>query len=541
MKKKISKLQILRGITQIISLIILPGLFTLSFSEIGKVYSMIIKGEFNLSQALPSLTAAAAIIPITIIFGRFFCGWMCAFGTFNDFIYIAFQKIFKKEFKVNEKLNSVLKYVKYLVLVFIIYFVWTQGNSTLNDYSPWNAFAQIGNFPDAMLQYTFGFIVLAIIAVGAMFIERFFCRYLCPLGAIFSIISRIKIFKIKKPNDKCGKCRLCTNNCSMGIDLYKMNKVSSGECINCLKCIDVCPRKNTQASIASQEINPAFASAVAIAAFTGIYAASSALSVAAKSNIDVGTNTSTSTTISASNNVNNSSQGQYKDGTYTGVGRGFRPDLKVSVTVKNGKISNIQIVSHNESKGYYEEPFNVIPREIINTQSTQVDAVSGATRSSNGIMQAVADALSGAKAETTTATSTNNNNESTNSGDNNNNSNSVDNENKTADQNKNSSAVNNNDTSSTSTVGQYKDGTYTGVGRGFKPNLKVSVKVTGGKISNIEILSHNESRGYYEQPFETVPKEIIESQSTNVDAVSGATRSSNGIMSAVADALKGAK
>lgn len=396
MKKKISKLQILRGITQIISLIILPGLFTLSFSEIGKVYSMIIKGEFNLAQALPSLTASAAIVPITIIFGRFFCGWMCAFGTFNDFIYIAFQKIFKKEFKVNENLNSVLKYAKYLILAFIVYFVWTQGNSTLNDYSPWNAFAQIGNFSDAILQYTFGFIVLAIIAVGAMFIERFFCRYLCPLGAIFSIISKIRIFKIKKPNDKCGKCRLCTNNCSMGIDLYKMNKVSSGECINCLKCIDVCPRKNTQASIASQEINPAFASAVAIAAFTGIYAASSALSVAAKSNMAVGTNTSTSTTISAANNVNNSSQGQYKDGTYTGVGRGFRPDLKVSVKVTGGKISNIEIVSHNESRGYYEQPFETVPKEIIESQSTNVDAVSGATRSSNGIMSAVADALKGA-------------------------------------------------------------------------------------------------------------------------------------------------
>ncbi|AWI05594.1 4Fe-4S binding protein [Clostridium drakei] len=415
MKKKISKLQILRTIVQVICLIVLPGLFTLSFSEIGKLYSMIIKGNFNLVQALPGLTAAIAVVPITILFGRFFCGWMCAFGTFNDFIYIAFQKMFKKQFRVNERIDSILKYVKYLILALIICFVWTMGNSTLNDYSPWNAFAQIGNFTDAIFQYTFGFILLIFIAVGAMFIERFFCRYLCPLGAIFSIVSKISIFKINKPNDKCGKCRLCTNNCSMGIELYKVNKVSSGECINCLKCIDICPRKNTQASVVNQEINPAIASAVAIAAFTGLYAVSSALGGSVKSNMPVGTNTSNGTNISASNNLNNSSQiqnrtgnsengisssltnGQYKDGTYTGVGHGFRPDLKVSVTISGGKISNIEIISHNESRGYYEQPFDTVPKEIIQSQSTNVDTVSGATRSSNGIISAVEDALSQAK------------------------------------------------------------------------------------------------------------------------------------------------
>lgn len=415
MKKKISKLQILRSIVQIICLIVLPGLFTLSFSEIGKFYSMVIKGNSNLVQALPGLTAAITVVSITILFGRFFCGWVCAFGTFNDFIYMVFQKVFKKQFRVNEQVDSILKYVKYLVLALIICFVWTMGNSTLNDYSPWNAFAQIGNFPEAIFQYTFGFILLIFIAVGAMFIERFFCRYLCPLGAIFSIVSKIRIFKIKKPNDKCGKCRLCTNNCSMGIELYKVNKVSSGECINCLKCIDVCPRKNTQASVANQEINPAFASAVAIAVFTGLYAASSTLGGYVKSNMPVGTNTSNSTNISASNNVNDSSQfqyktgnsengisssltnGQYKDGTYTGVGRGFRPNLKVSVTVSGGKISNIEILSHDESRGYYEQPFDIVPKEIIQSQSTNVDTVSGATRSSNGIISAVEDALRQAK------------------------------------------------------------------------------------------------------------------------------------------------
>ena len=93
------------------------------------------------------------------------------------------------------------------------------------------------------------FLILVFIIIGAIFIERFFCKYLCPLGAIFAITSKLRLFKIDKPSAKCGKCRVCTNNCPMGIKLYKNEKVNNGECINCLRCTEVCPRKNAQASL----------------------------------------------------------------------------------------------------------------------------------------------------------------------------------------------------------------------------------------------------------------------------------------------------
>ena len=90
------------------------------------------------------------------------------------------------------------------------------------------------------------------------------------------------------------------------------------------------------------------------------------------------------------------------------------------------------------------------------------------------------------------------------------------------------------------TTENYKDGTYTGTASGYAPNLTVDVTVSGGKITNIEIVSHNESPGFYERAFETVPEEIISSQSTDVDTVSGATFSSKGIINAVEDALQDA-
>lgn len=90
------------------------------------------------------------------------------------------------------------------------------------------------------------------------------------------------------------------------------------------------------------------------------------------------------------------------------------------------------------------------------------------------------------------------------------------------------------------TTTNYKDGTYTGTASGYAPNLTVDVTVSSGKITDIEIVNHNESPGFYERAFETVPQEIISSQSTDVDTVSGATFTSKGIINAVEDALQDA-
>jgi uncharacterized protein with FMN-binding domain/Pyruvate/2-oxoacid:ferredoxin oxidoreductase delta subunit len=485
MLKKISKLQVLRLISQVMFLVLMPELFTLIFNQIKRVYLMAIKGNFDVISIWPQLLTMLIIVPITIILGRFFCGWLCTFGAINDFIYIISNKVFKTKFKVNEKLDSILKYLKYAILLFIVVIIWTSGSTAFDSYSPWDAFAQADNISGAIAGYTGGFILLAIIAVGAVFIERFFCRYLCPLGAGLSILSKARIFKIKKISDKCGACRICTNNCSMGIKLYQMDKVTSGECINCFKCLDVCPRKNTKATICGENVNPLLPSAIAIAAFAGAYSLGSTMSDKMvkypKGNTDIS---------SSSSEVSNSAQKKYKDGTYAGVGQGKNPDLKVAVTIKDNKITNVEIVSNNETKG--KEALNVVPKEIIDMQSTSVDAVSGATMTSNGIMAAVNDALSQAE-------------------------------------------INNSSTVANSSEAKYKDGTYTVVGEGKSPDLKVAVIIKSDKITTVEIVSNNETNG--KEALNVIPKEIVEKQSTSVDAVSGATLTSKGIMMAVNDAL----
>lgn len=396
--KKLSRLQVLRFIVQIGFLFFLPSLFTLTFGELKQLYSMIAAGNFNFATALPQLLEAIIIILMTILLGRFFCGWICAFGALNDVIYILSNKLFKTKFLVKEKVDSILKYLKYIVLLFIVLFSWVIGNS-LDSYSPWNAFAQSTEITETIFLYPIGFGILGLIIVGAMFIERFFCRYLCPLGAIFSITSKLRLLRINKNREKCGKCRICTNNCSMGIKLYKVDVVNSGECINCMKCISSCPRSNTELKAIGRKLSPILVSGVIILSFIAIYFLSTTL--VGKSNVGLTTGTNSSRTensTSENSNSTSSTEGKkYKDGTYEGTGRGYRPNLKVSVTIKNDKITDVQILSNNETPRYTTIPFDTIPKEIIESQSTDVDTVSGATRSSDGIIEAVEDALSQAK------------------------------------------------------------------------------------------------------------------------------------------------
>jgi uncharacterized protein with FMN-binding domain/Pyruvate/2-oxoacid:ferredoxin oxidoreductase delta subunit len=488
MLKRISKLQALRLVSQIMFLIFIPELFTLIFDQLKRAYSMAIKGNTDIISIWPQLLAMVIIFIITIVLGRFFCGWLCTFGAMNDFIYIISKKVFRTKFKVSEKVDSILKYLKYVILIFIIVDIWTSGSKAFDSYSPWDTFAQVYNISGAITIHTGGFILLVIIAVGAVFIERFFCRYLCPLGAILAILSKARILKIKKFRDKCGPCRICTNNCSMGIKLYQMDKVSSEECINCFKCIEVCPRKNAQLNILGENVNPLLPSAITIAVFTGVNALGSVMN-------DVTIKNSVNNTAASSSDINKPEQKKYKDGIYIGVGAGENPNLKVSVKVSNGKVSSVEILSANEPDG--KEALKVIPKEIVDAQSANVDAISGATMTSDGIIMAVKDALSQAEVNSSSTVSEDSNQE------------------------------------------EYKDGAYTGVGEGKNPNLKVSVTVRNGKISNIDVLSANEPNE--EKTLKIIPKEIIDEQSTDVDAVSGATMTSNGIMMAVDDALSRAE
>jgi len=578
MAKKMQKSQILRHVVQFILFLLLPGLYAMTFSELKTVYQMIGGGNFNFLEAFPSLVEFVAVMGITLLMGRWFCGWLCAFGAYNDLIYFLSRKVFKSKFRINEKVDNILKYVKYVVLIFIVIVSWTMGSSILESVSPWDAFGQITDISTIFSSLLIGLILLVLITIGAAFIERFFCRYLCPLGAVFSIISKIGIVKINKPKAECGKCRACTTKCSMGLDLYKVNGARGGECINCLKCTEVCPRNNANVNILGQDVNQNLAGSVAMATMLGVYGITNFSANALTNSGMISNQTEVSSSVAS-----NSTSQNYKDGTYTGSGQGFHGGItKVSVTIADGKITKIEILSNGDTPQYFERVSGTITKEILSKQSTSVDTVSGATYSSKGIISAVKDALSQAtdSSSNTAINTTKEETATTNAVENSKATNTTEAQ-KSAIQStkasestgttsapsssagKSGTIASNNQTpassntqaatskasqgttssnSTASSQGAYKDGTYAGSGTGFKGRTtKVSVTVANGKITNIETLSYGDDRSYFERALSSVTKSIISKQSTSVDTVSGATYSSKGIMSAVANALTQAK
>ena len=509
---------------QVLCFLLLPSLFITIFQSMENIVTGIIHSTGSLSGLMPDIIILLFISIFTAFSGRFFCGWMCAFGSLGDFIYKIRTMLTKKTTNIPVALDRGLKGIKYLLLFGFIVFVWGfQFISIPSGVSPWDLFGVLmsfGNWP-TISQLVEGWIpatiILLAILAGSFVIERFFCRYLCPLGAYFFIISRIKSITIVKERENCGNCTLCTKKCSMGINLKSMDKVHSGECINCLQCVSNCPKANARYQIAEMNVNGVVVGTASCALIAG------AVYLGNFYSDHMSTSSDTSTTVSVSSTQINSASTQWEDGTYEGTGTGFRGEMTVSVTVLEGIITDITIESTNDDSKYINKAANQIISDMITGQTTDVDSVSGATYSSNGLIEAVtnalADATTGTESVVVDEAAANASEEVTDNTDN-----TTNNTEETTD-------------NTSQTVEGIADGTYEGAGTGFRGDTTVSVTVENGTITDISILSYQDDERYFERAYETVIDEIITNQDVNVDAVSGATYSSNSIMAAVADAL----
>lgn len=492
---KNKKINWIKVVIQILSFALIPGLFEGEFAAVGNIVSCIYKGNISWESVKYSVWMLLATVPATVLVGRFFCGFFCSFGAVQDLLWLGSHRLRalfpgKRNLK---KADRIFRFAKYAVLFYFIIFIWN-GVTAVKAAGPWQVFGQyvsFGHWPGLKPLLSVGGVLLLLIFIGSLFVQRFFCRYFCPMGAIYSLISQTSFLKIDKPREECGKCHLCTSKCTMGMDLTKKDRIAGGECISCQKCVSWCPKGNAH-----------FRSRYGVLIGVGVTCATIMVSQL----LIAGNLAKEKTADSVKKTAENDAGGNFQNGIYTGTGEGYRGKVTVTVKVADGKITELVLDDYADDKSYMERAKNRIFQEMISRQNTDVDAVSGATYSSNGLIEAVNKALGNDEGE-----------------------------------GKKPEQEESEDKQSFIEAGRFQnltDGIYTGSADAFRGDVEVQVTVEKQKVTDISILSYCDTEEYFFRAAPAVIEQMKAEQSLNVDAVSGATYSSNGVIHAVANALE---
>jgi polyferredoxin len=225
-----------------------PGIEAfLPISSLISLKYLLVTGIFN--RVHPSgLIILIIVLSTAILLKRGFCSWVCPFGLLTEYLNRIHGLIFRKNIKLPRWLDYPLRSLKYLLLAFFLWAIVIKMNALALDYfiySPYNMVADI-----KMLHFfadisALAFRVLVALFVISILIRNFWCRYLCPYGALLGVLSFLSVFKIHRNEATCTNCRKCTRTCPVDVQVHKTAAVLSDECHACLKCVSECPEKDT--------------------------------------------------------------------------------------------------------------------------------------------------------------------------------------------------------------------------------------------------------------------------------------------------------
>ena len=192
-----------------------------------------------------SVALAVIALFLSALFGPVVCGWICPFGSVQEWVGSIGRKLFKKKYNtfVPGRLDKALRYLRYVVLVWVSYMTIVTGKLFFQDYDPYFALFNLWTGEVAII----GALVLVATLVGSLFVERPFCKYACPYGAFQGIFNLFRVFGVKRNAPTCISCKACDRACPMNIEVSTVGTVRDHQCITCLKCgsEDACPVEST--------------------------------------------------------------------------------------------------------------------------------------------------------------------------------------------------------------------------------------------------------------------------------------------------------
>jgi Pyruvate/2-oxoacid:ferredoxin oxidoreductase delta subunit len=188
-----------------------------------------------------------AIITLGIFMKKAFCSWLCPVGTFSESLWMMGRKLFGKNLRLPKWFDYPLRSIKYMLLLFFVYSIRQMDVAALKEfiYSPYNKVADIKMYLFFAGISSFALWTLIVLAALSIVVKNFWCRYLCPYGALLGFLSLMSPIKVTRKVSSCVDCKLCTKACPSSINVHTAVRVRHDECTSCYACIEVCPVKNT--------------------------------------------------------------------------------------------------------------------------------------------------------------------------------------------------------------------------------------------------------------------------------------------------------
>jgi polyferredoxin len=193
-----------------------------------------------------------SIFFLSAIAGNFYCGWICPFGSIQEWLGKLGSLFMKQKLHMPRKFQQVLQFSRYLVYAFLSLSAAMGIAGALSQSSSFNSnyyFLSLSN-ADNILQLSQlvsipAMVFMTIYLVTALFFDRPFCNYLCPDAVKYSLLSFMRVFTIRRNSNHCVGCNKCSHACPMQIDVAHAHNLRNANCIHCMQCVASCPIKNT--------------------------------------------------------------------------------------------------------------------------------------------------------------------------------------------------------------------------------------------------------------------------------------------------------
>jgi polyferredoxin len=228
---------------------------------------------FLLTGDVPRLHPAGmfllvAFVAISVVFRKAFCGWLCPVGTLSEWLWKLGRSTFRRNFFLPRWADVGLRSLKYILLGLFLYAVAAMPVAGIRDFleGPYGVISDVKMLNFFRTLSVTGAVVVGALMLASIFVQNFWCRYLCPYGALLGLVAKLSPARIRRAPDACIDCAKCAKACPSRLAVDKLITIGSAECTGCLECVAVCPAEGALwVSLPRQRALPPWAMAAGIA------------------------------------------------------------------------------------------------------------------------------------------------------------------------------------------------------------------------------------------------------------------------------------